>query len=138
MDYNHYNNSEQNQPDSNYHPQLTPSPKSNNFAIASMVCGIVSIVLCCIGLSLPISALGILFAVLTYRKGQMLDSMSITGSITSSIGLFLSIFMIVGTLIQLPAMMKDPVFREELDTVYEQLYGEDFADFWENYGIEME
>ena len=138
MDYNQYNNG-QNYRNQNYFEQQTPRKKGSGFAIASMVCGICSAVLFCMGLSLPFAALGILFAVLTRRKGKTMDSISIAGIATSCIGLFLSIIMIINVFVQLPRMMEDPALRKELDTVYEGIYGENFADFWENnYGIKIE
>lgn len=138
MDYNQYNNG-QNYQNQNYRQQQTPRKKGSGFAIASMVCGICSAVLFCLGLSLPFGALGILFAVLTYRKGKSMDSMSITGLVTSCIGLLLGIIMMINVFVQFPSMMKDPALRKELDAVYEGIYGENFADFWENnYGIEIE
>ena len=45
--------------------------RPEGFAIASLICGILSNICCCTGiLSLPVGALGILFAVLTKRKGK--------------------------------------------------------------------
>ncbi len=138
MDYNQYNNGQNNR-NQNYYGQPTPRKKNNGFAIASMVCGICSVVLSCLGLSLPFGALGILFAILTCRKGRATDSMSIAGIVTSCIGLFMSVLMIISVFVQLPSMLQDQTFRKELDTVYEAIYGEDFAEFWENnYGIEIE
>lgn len=138
MDYNQYNNG-QNNWNQNYYQRQAPRKKENGFAIASMVCGICSAVLFCLGLSLPFGALGILFAILTYRKGKSMNSMSLAGIATSCIGLFLSLIMIINVFIQFPRMMEDPALRKELDTVYEGIYGENFADFWENnYGIKIE
>lgn len=138
MDYNQYNNG-QNSWNQNDYRQQAPRKKGSGFAIASVVCGICSVVLSCLGLSLPFGALGILFAILTCRRGKATDSMSIAGITTSCIGLFLSLIMIINVFIQFPRMMEDPALRKELDTVYEGIYGESFADFWENnYGIEIE
>ncbi len=139
MNYNQYNHNGQNYQNPYSRQQPSHSQSRSSFSIASMVCGIISIFLCCIGLSFPFGALGILFAVLTYRKGWMLDSMSMIGLVTSCMGFLFSILLIVSTLVQLPEMLKDPDFRNSMDILYEEFYGQDFAEFWENnYGIELE
>lgn len=108
---------------------------TNSFAVASMVCGIISLVLCCtIVLSLPFAALSILFAVLSYRKGRNLPGMSIAGISTGIMSLVFTVFMMVYVLVQLPAMLDDPYFRNQLDQTYEEMYGMDFEEFWEYYG----
>uniref|UniRef100_UPI003AB98B88 DUF4190 domain-containing protein n=1 Tax=Waltera sp. TaxID=2815806 RepID=UPI003AB98B88 len=70
MDY--YQNNEMNQ----NIPQI--DPKYKGLSIASMVCGICSLVLCCTGLlSIPTGALGILFALLTRKRGQRMNNMCV-------------------------------------------------------------
>jgi len=66
-------------------------PKTRGFAIASMVCGISSLLLCCLGMALPLAALGILFALLSHRKGHYLSGFSITGIVTACSGMVLGI-----------------------------------------------
>ena len=108
---------------------------TNGFAVASMVCGIISIVLCCtIVLSLPFAALSILFAVLSHRKGRNLPGMSIAGISTGIMSLVFTLFMVVYVFVQLPFMLNDPYFRHQLDETYEDMYGMDFEEFWEYYG----
>ncbi len=104
------------------------------FAIASMVCGILSITMCCTGFfSLFFGALGILFAILTNRKGKAMPGMSIAGLSTSIVGMLVGFYFLAAAFIQLPAMLQDPQYRRELDAVYEQQFGMDFDEFWEYY-----
>lgn len=110
--------------------------KKNPFSIASMVCGIISIVVCCCGfLSLPFGALSILFALLARRKGNPMDSMSIAGIATSVVGMICGIVFLVlsfsGTLIA----MNDSSYHDEMYDTMEEIYGEEMADYiFEFYG----
>lgn len=93
MDYNQ-NYPYGRQEKSNVPPQLPE--KTNPFVIASLVCGICSVVLCCTGiLSVPLGALGILFTILACQKGKSMSPMSITGLVLSIIGLVLGLIMSV-------------------------------------------
>ena len=75
-------------------PQI--DPKYRGLSIASMVCGICSLVLCCTGLlSIPAGALGILFALLTRKRGQRMNNMCVAGIWLSCVGLALGIFITV-------------------------------------------
>lgn len=138
MDYQSSNNQNQygSQNQNNGYIQYNNNRNSsNNFAIASMICGIISIVLCCtVVLSLPFAALSILFAVLSRRKNVSMPGMSIAGIVTSIMSLLFTLFMVVYVLVQLPIMLNDPVFRNQLDYTYEEMYGMDFDEFWEYYG----
>lgn len=142
MDYDQYDqreNSSQDYSGNHYYRQPAPQKRSS-FAVASMACGIISLILCCTGVfSLTFGSLGILFAVLTYRRGQRMDSLSIAGVWTSSVGMALGILITISVLAQIPAMLRDPGLRKDLDNTYESIYGEDFSEFWENhYGIHIE
>ena len=71
--------------------QMTPPPKRGNaFSTASMTAGTLSLFFLVSGLSFPVGALGILFALLS-RKGDKMDSQAKLGCILSSIGLCLGI-----------------------------------------------
>lgn len=100
--------------------QNTPDNKPNPFSIASMICGITSIVLCCTGvLSLPLGALGILFAILTKRLGKPLPFHSITGVTTSCIGILLGLIMLIYTLFLIST---DPEYQKLFQNTYEYYY----------------
>ena len=106
----------------------------NSFAVASMVCGILSVTLCCTGiLALPLGALGILFAVLSKRLDTPLTPFSITGIILSSIGLLLGIIICV-------CMLIEPVAGSEYqkdvpDNNHFFDYDKEYENFY-NYGFE--
>lgn len=100
--------------------------------VASRVCGIISISLgllsvtaCCLGyLSIPLGALGILFAVLSRRKGKPLPPMCKTGLILSVIGLMIGILMMV---VSIYSAITNPNFwaaMQETYAQYQQLYQE--------------
>lgn len=114
--------------------------KRSGFSTASMVCGICSLVTCCIGpLSIILGALSILFAVLPYRKGEARDSMSSSGLISGIIGIVLGFLSCIVLCASMVTSLKDPIFRRQLDHAYQEMYGEDFDEFWENrYGINIE
>ncbi len=125
---------------SSYYNQPTHRPYGQAFLMASCLCGFLSITTCCTGvLSLPIGALGILFALLAYRKGKKMPSNGIVGIILSSVGMVIGIAMIVYTFVTLPAMMENEIYRAQFDQITEQMYGMDFAEFMEEfYGYTIE
>ncbi len=113
MDYNQQNQFMQN----NSYPK-------RGFVIASMVCGILSIVLCCPGVGFILGALAILFAVLTRRKGQSMSSMALTGIITGSVGLFFGIIFMISFI----QTWTSSSFQHEMYDSWETIYGEETAD----------
>lgn len=110
------------------------------FAIASLIFGILSLITICTGfLPLPIGALGIIFAILAARKGRPWSSSAIVGTILSGIGMGLAVLMITISMLMLPTMLKDPQYREYLNNMSEQLYGETFDEMMqEGYGINLD
>lgn len=70
---------------SSYYNQPTHPPYDQGFSIASVICGLLSITLSCCPLSLPLGAMGILFASLCSRKNRPLYG-------NSRMGLYMSIF----------------------------------------------
>ena len=68
--------------------------KSNGLAIASLVLGIVAIVLCCVWyISIPCGILAIVFGTIGLRSSKR--GMSISGIVTGIIGMIISIFIIL-------------------------------------------
>lgn len=119
---------------SSYYNQPVHRPYGQSFAIASGICGILSLSTCCfVMLSLPLGALGVLFAVLAYRKGRRMSTSYITGMLFSSIGLSCAVLLCIFSLAMMPVFMKSEVFRSQFDAVTEQMYGMDFAEFMEQY-----
>ena len=124
MDFN------QNSENTNYVPNQ-PLKRQSGFAIASFVCGILSLVLCCTGiLGIPAGALSILFAVLSKRKGESLSGMSIAGVVTSVIGILLGI---LTTAYSIYMLFYDPTFREQIDIMMQQMYGVSLEEFFSMY-----
>lgn len=126
--------------DSSYYNQPTHRPYGQGFIIASVICGALSVTACCTGiLSLPLGALGILFALLTYRRGKKMNATAATGIVLSAMGIITGISMTAYSLYTLPEMMQDPVFRYQIDAISEQMYGMDFAEFMREYcGYELD
>ncbi len=109
-------------------------PYGQGFLIASMVCGVLSVTACCTGiLSLPLGALGILFAMLTYRRGKKMNGTAMTGIVFSTMGIITGVSILIYSFYTLPDMMNDPAFQNQVDTITEQMYGMDFAEFMEEY-----
>ena len=75
-----------NSSNSSYYNQPTHEPYGLRFSYASCALGLLSISLGCCGLSLPLGALGMVFALLVYRKGQRLNNTARLGLIMSSTG----------------------------------------------------
>lgn len=132
MEYNYNRNSEYNSP---------KTPQRNSFGIASMACGICSLLLtCCLGpIAIALGALGILFSLLPYRRGEKRDSMSTTGIVLSCVGMVLGLLSSVIVMVSVIISFDDPSFRRELDSAYERIYGQDFEEYMENnFGIDIE
>ncbi len=130
MDYN-----EQSYHNNDYYTQPAPPKKSSGLAIASMTCGIVSLIACCVGLSLPLGALAILFAILSRRKGQPVPAMSVAGIVTGAIGLLMGILLYIFSLF----IWQDPQFQKEVYSSFEEVYGEEMADTMsEIYGFDLD
>ena len=145
MDYNQNGNNQNrnngqwdrwnsNASNSSYYNQPTHRPYGQSFSIAAAVCGLLSMMTCfTIVLSVPLGALGILFAVLAHRKGKRMNNTCTTGLIFSCVGLVSALLMILYTFVMLPTLMKNEVFRNQLDTMSRQMYGVDFTELMEEY-----
>lgn len=119
---------------SSYYNQPVHRPYGQAFSIAAAACGLLSLLTCCtIVLSLPLGALGILFAVLAHRKGQKMNNACATGFTLSVIGLVSAAAMIVYAFAMLPVFLKNEAFRSQLDTMTEQMYGIPFSEFMQEY-----
>ena len=105
-----------------------------------MIMGILALFTIATGvLPLFFGALGILFAILSRRKGKQMDTSALWGAVTSAIGLCIAIVMFCIALIMLPNILRDPESREQLNTFSEALYGTSFDDMMEeSYGIDLD
>ena len=152
MDYNQSGQKNQNSRDngqwdrwnsnasnSSYYNQPTHRPYGQAFSVASAVCGLLAVTTCCtVILSLPLGALGILFAVLARRKGRRMSTACVTGLTLSMIGLASAVLLMVYSFILLPVLMKNDSFRLQLDTMTQQMYGIPFSEMMERYGYSFE
>lgn len=125
---------------SSYYNQPVHKPYGQNFSIASMVCGIMSMTTCCaILFSLPLGALGLLFAHLASRRGKRMNSSCLMGVVCSCVGLVSAGVMILYSFAMLPSMMQNENFKSQFDAVTQQMYGMDFEEFMEEfYGYSIE
>ena len=114
--------------------------RKNPFATASLVCGVLALLTVTTAiLPIPLGALSILFAVLSHRKGEKFCSSQIAGLVTSVIGLILSATVIISAFAMLPTMLKSADYRDQLNKMSEQLYGESFDDMVEElYGLDLD
>lgn len=121
-----FNQNEQN----DYYNQPTHKPYDSGFATASMVFGILSITLGCCIFSFPLGALGILFALLCYRRGKKLDPNCKLGLILSIVGIAAQVFF---TVYVIYAMFSSPQFMDQLNQTTQSLYGMDFSEMLQYY-----
>lgn len=125
------------QPRGYYIPSYPPEPK-NNFAIAAMVLGIASLVsICTVFLPLPLGALGVLFAILGRRHGKKLPSAAVSGLITSLIGMTCGLVILISAFTVSLNMLK-PENRDQLNQMFEQTYGMDFDEYYDQYMKQLE
>lgn len=110
--------------------KIPPSyPQPNGFASAALVLGILSLVLsCCFYVSVPLGALGILFAVLSKRDSQM-SGRGKAGLGLSIVGLCLALLMGVSLFF---TMVRDDSFwirfEDQLKDSMEYYQDEDYDD----------
>ncbi len=115
-------------------------PKKSPFSGAALLLGVFSLLsIGIVILPIPLGALGILFASLAHRKGKKREISCIVGLTSSIIGLIASISIMVSSIAMIPTLMKNPEYREQLNTISEQLYGKSFDDVVEElYGVELD
>lgn len=120
--------------------QNPPAPRRNPFTVASLILGICSLASMCTAiLPLPLGALGILFAILSYRKGQRMDTMAIAGISTSCVGLAFSVLFYGVVFATIPSLMRDPEYRKMLDRYSESMYGVSYDELFERaYGLDLD
>ena len=145
MDYNgnNQNGSDQwdrwnsNSSHSSYYNQPTHRPYGQAFALASLVCGLLSVTIGFCGIALPLGALGIIFAVLVRRKGKKTNSTAQTGLILSSTGVGLGSLILLLYLIFMPMMLKQQLSnestRQQMEFMYNSLWKNSFDMEFEEY-----
>ncbi len=123
MAYNQNDNNEEwdrwdsNASNSSYYNQPTHKPYGQAFITASLVCGFLSITLSC-AIPFVVSALGILFALLTYRKGKKMVHAARMGLTLCIIGFA---FQFVVITVNVVSLLRDP---EKYENTYRQYFEE--------------
>ena len=110
-------------------PQKTSTP-GKGFAIAAMVCGIVSLVLCCVWyLSIPIAVVAVVLGIIAAKKAK--QGMATAGIVTGSITLGLYI-------IGFSAMCIGCVACEDASNEFMEGFMEGYYDALEEEGIDVD
>lgn len=125
MDFN------QNSDNSNCYSDSDGQSRSRNgFSIASLMCGIAAVSLCCTGiLGIPLGALSILFASFSKRKGEKMPGMSKGGIILSIFGITMGILM---TVYSFNLVFHDPAAKEQINQMMEGMYGINLDEYIES------
>lgn len=106
-----------------YYNQPTHSPyRGQGFAIASVVCGILSMMLTCLTIvPIILAAFSLLFGALAFRKGKRLNHLVFYGLLSSGFGIISAVIM----MIQVFSMPSDGsqlgTYQEYLQEYYEQI-----------------
>lgn len=114
-----------------YYQQPPYRPSGNGMVAASLVMGILSLLLTCCGLSYVFGALGIIFALLSRKNGPMDPQ--------AKIGIGLSIAgSVLGIVIIVVALLQDPSYYMDALKEYQQFYNEyenddDYYDGYDDY-----
>ena len=115
----------------------TPPNKKNPFIAPCVLMGILSILSSCtIIFSLIFGSLGIIFGILAHRKGKKMDGDLKLGFLSSSIGLGLTLIIFIASLSLSFQMLRDPQYREYLNQVSEEIYGQSFDEMLEELNYE--
>ena len=129
---------------SSYYNQPVHKPYGQAFSYASFLIGMFSVTRGCCGFSLPFGALGLLFALLVYRRGKKLNHTAKSGLVLSCIGIFLGLFAIYITFV-MPQILQRLQPQNSSDATYGTEYNNyldyinRYYDYLMNrYGIPME
>lgn len=116
-------------------PGKTYSSKSNSFTILSLCFGMIAIATCSMFfIALPAGGLSILFAILSKGRERKMQAICKAGIITSAIGMFLSVI-ITGAAFYM--MFSNPDYRQQLNDMSQQMYGETFDDMLKERGLDL-
>ncbi len=108
-------------PQDNHYGNYVPEPEEGpGFSIAGMVCGILSIVLCCCNqyITAVLAIVGLVLSILAVKGQKPGRGMAIAGIVCSVIGLIIAVFLIACSLF----MVANPDYMNNVLKMYEQ-YG---------------
>lgn len=117
-----YNNS---YPYNNYN---RPREYGNGLGIASMVCGIISIVGLCACLGPLMGILAIVFGAIQLNRTKRSKELSIAGIITGAIGILLSLIIAILITINVKIISNTPNMNEIYDDIYNEIYDDLYQD----------
>ena len=119
----------------------------NNFSTVSCILGGISLLTTCTGIfSIPLGALGILFAVLS-KKNQKMDPGAKLGCTLSGIGLgsglALTAFVYITTLFTMfnnidYSKIGNMTYEESMDYMMESMYGPEYEEYFRSMGIDYD
>lgn len=119
---------------SSYYNQPVHRPYGVGFSYASFFLGLTSVTMCCCGISIPMAALGILFALLVYRKGKKLNSIAKSGIVLSCIGMVIGILVLLYSLFAAPLLFQQLQQMSQTQSEFTSEYGNDtYTDFMNRY-----
>lgn len=123
-----------------YQQPTVNTNKTNSFATASLIFGVLAFVTILTAfLPLLFGGLSILFAVLSHRKGKRMETPAFAGVISSTISIAFATLILTLVLSMMPTMLKDPAYREQLNTMSETMYGITFDEMLEEgYGMDLD
>lgn len=99
-----------------------PEPEDGpGFAIAGMVCGILSILCCCVWyVGLVLAIVGLVLSIISLKQHKPGRGMAIAGVICSAIGLGIGLLMGISSII----MMLNPEYQNQFMNNFYQQYGD--------------
>lgn len=107
-----------------YYPPPQPVKKTNGMAIASMICGIVSLLITCTccgwSLSIILGILAVVFAIVSRKADDRMSGMAIAGLICGILGLLLGVLIMIA---MLTGAMENNVYYNEFWDEWESEYG---------------
>ena len=114
----------------------TPRRTASGFSVASLVMGIISLLLVCCGISYVFGALGIVFAILSRTAGKKMDSQASIGLGLSIAGSVIGIIVLIVYFVGNFAFISNTIQNLE---DYPQFYGSEgyedyFDDYFDDYG----
>lgn len=123
QEYNNWNNGQQTPPP--YYPYGAPEPERKGFAIASLVLGILSLVLCCVGGGV-FGIIGLVLGIISLVKKESKMGMAIAGIITSSFGIIIGIVMLIYVIMFAGFFTEnyDDIMNSSVAELYEDIPGE--------------